>query len=93
MAVIHIDAERKEAGPTRSGTTVAARAELRTEEISLPLAESGSVDGACGWGYCLAQGEVVEEDPAGAEHYYRQAARAGCEQAMHQLHLSQALQP
>jgi len=49
------------------------------------LAESGSVDGACGWGYCLAQGEVVEEDPAGAEHYYRQAARAGCEQAMHQL--------
>ena len=49
------------------------------------LAESGSVDGACGWGYCLAQGEVVAEDPAGAEHYYRQAARAGCEQAMHQL--------
>ena len=49
------------------------------------LAESGSVDGACGWGYCLAQGEVVAEDPAGAEQYYRQAARAGCEQAMHQL--------
>ena len=26
------------------------------------LAESGSVEGACGWGYCLAEGEVAHDD-------------------------------
>lgn len=70
----HVEADEVDERQRREGANL-----MRT------LADSGSVDGACGWGYCLAEGEVVAEDQARAEHYYRQAARAGCEQAMHQL--------
>ena len=55
------------------------------------LAESGSVEGACGFAFCLSEGEVVPEDPERAEQYYMQAARAGCAQSMHQLGLMKYL--
>tara|TARA_B110001452_G_scaffold26433_1_gene20731 strand:- start:182 stop:1171 length:990 start_codon:yes stop_codon:yes gene_type:complete len=49
------------------------------------LADSGSIEGACGWAYCLAHGDVVPEDQEGAAHFYRKAAQAGCAQSMHEL--------
>ena len=60
-------------------------------ELMQTLAESGSVEGACGFAFCLSEGEVVPEDPERAEQYYMQAARAGCAQSMHQLGLMKYL--
>ena len=49
------------------------------------LAERGSAWGACGWAFCLANGDGVEVDSLRAAHYYRLAADAGCAQSMHEL--------
>ena len=43
----HVEAEDVDEQQRREGAHL-----MRT------LADSGSVDGACGWGYCLAEGEV-----------------------------------
>lgn len=49
------------------------------------LAEAGHPEGACGWAYCLANGDAVPEDAAGAARWHREAAKAGCAQSMHEL--------
>ena len=53
--------------------------------IMQQLADRGSPEGACGWAFCLASGEGVEEDSALAAHYHRQAAASGYAQSMHEL--------
>eukprot|EP00316_Scyphosphaera_apsteinii_P005945 CAMPEP_0119300346 /NCGR_PEP_ID=MMETSP1333-20130426/2290_1 /TAXON_ID=418940 /ORGANISM="Scyphosphaera apsteinii, Strain RCC1455" /LENGTH=278 /DNA_ID=CAMNT_0007302073 /DNA_START=51 /DNA_END=887 /DNA_ORIENTATION=- len=54
-------------------------------EIMRTLAERGSPEGACGWAFCLANGEGVAEDIVSAVQYHQQAAAAGCAQSMHEL--------
>ena len=49
------------------------------------LADHGSAEGACGYAYCLANGEGVDQDSGRAAHYHRQAAASGYAQSMHEL--------
>ena len=53
--------------------------------IMRDLAERGSAEGACGWAFCLANGEGVPEDASRAAQYHHQAAAAGLAQSMHEL--------
>ena len=41
------------------------------------LAERGSAEGACGFAYCLYNGDAVEEDVTAAAAYHKRAAEAG----------------